>query len=320
MTLPPARIPDTGFTSFLDVPSARDLDAVSADVAVLGIPFGVPYHMRGVASNASEAPRAVRERSARFGRFFDHYDFDLEGTPLGGHAMTIVDCGDVPGDPRDLAGNAERATRAVRTLLDRGVVPIVLGGDDSVPPLVLRAYEGRGPVHVLQIDAHLDFRDEVDGIRDGYSSPMRRVSEMPWVARIVHVGLRGVGSARPQDVADSRAAGNALITAREVREQGVGRVLEQFPEEAAYFVTLDCDGLDPSVMPGTSAPLPGGLSFYEAADLLRGLARRGRVVGMDVTEHFPALDVDGITSLAITRLIMNLMGEMARSGRLASSR
>ncbi|MEE8273966.1 MAG: agmatinase [Alphaproteobacteria bacterium] len=314
MPLPLNAVPEGDFESFLGAPTAPDLDALDADFAVIGIPFGVPYGIAGVASDASRAPRAVRARSVRFGRLLDHYDFDFDGALFDGRGVRLVDCGDVPADPRDLAANAARATEAIRTIRARGAVPLVLGGDDSIPPLVLRAYRGSGPLHVLQIDAHLDFRDEVDGIGDGYSSPMRRASEMDWVARIVHVGLRGVGSARAQDVADSREAGNALITARMVREGGVGRVLEEFPAGAEYFITLDCDGLDPSVAPGTSAPMPGGLSFDAAAELLRGLARRGRVVGMDVTEHFPSLDLHGITSLAITRLIVNLMGEMIRSG------
>jgi agmatinase len=190
----------------------------------------------------------------------------------------------------------------------------VLGGDDSIPALVLRGLEDRGPIHVLQIDAHIDFREEIDGIREGYSSPMRRASEMPWVGRIVHVGLRGVGSARFADVADSQKLGNALITAREVREIGVEGVLQEFPRGARIYIAIDCDGLDPSVMPGTSCPMPGGLSFYEAAGLIQGLVHRGQVVGIDFAEFFPALDIQGITALAITRLITIFIGTMVREG------
>jgi agmatinase len=314
MALPLVQIPDTDFTSFLGFPAVTDLERLEAEFAVLGIPFGVPYDMRGAASGASEGPQAVRKRSARFGRFLDHYDFDLGGELLAGRSVRIVDCGDVPADPRDLAGNAGRAVAAVRRVVERGAVPIVLGGDDSIPALALQAFEGRGPIHVLQIDAHIDFREEIKGIREGYSSPMRRASEMPWVERIVHVGLRGVGSARCADVADSRKFGNALITAREVREMGVERVIKEFPEGARIFIAIDCDGLDPSVMPGTSCPMPGGLSFYEAAGLIQGLIHRGRLVGIDFAEFFPALDIQGITALAITRLITILIGTVVRKG------
>jgi agmatinase len=317
MNLPLLKISEQDFTSFLRIPIVTDLAALAADFAIVGVPFGVPYDMKGVASGASEAPTAIRECSARYGRFLNHYDFDLGGEFLNGSSARVVDCGDVPADPRDLAGNAARATAAIRSIVNRGTVPIVLGGDDSIPGLALKAFEGADPIHVLQIDAHLDFRDEVDGIRDGYSSPMRRASEMPWVQKIIHVGLRGVGSARPEEVAASKKAGNTLITAREVREKGVKHVLREFPEAANIFITIDCDGLDPSVMPGTSCPMPGGLSFHEAADIIQGLALRGNVVGMDVAEYFPSLDIQKVTALAIMRLIVILTGTIVRTRGLA---
>ena len=313
MNLPLVQISEQDFTSFLRIPTVTDLATLEADFAIVGVPFGVPYDMRGVASGASDAPMAIRQCSARYGRFLNHYDFDLGGEFLNGSSVRVVDCGDVPADPRDLVGNAARATAAIRSIVDRGSVPIVLGGDDSIPNMALKAFEGSDPIHVLQIDAHLDFRDENNGIRDGYSSPMRRASEMPWVEKIIHVGLRGVGSARPTDIADSKQAGNTLITAREVHEKGVKRVLREFPEAANIFITMDCDGLDPSVMPGTSCPMPGGLSFYEVADIIQGLAHRGKVLGMDVAEYFPALDVQRVTALAIMRLIVILIGTIVRA-------
>lgn len=305
-------VPRDPFPSFMGAPVETDLAALEADFAILGAPFGSPYHMQGVASDASEAPAAVRERSHRFGRMMAHHDFDFDGELLGGRDVRIVDCGDVIADPRDLEGNKARVTAAVEAILARGAIPIVLGGDDSVPPLAIRAYDGRGPVTVLQFDAHLDYRDEVGGIRDGYSSPMRRAAEMPWVERIVHVGLRGLGSARPQDVADSRAAGNLLIPAKRLKDDGVSCVLDAFEPGTKLFITLDCDGFDPAVMPGTSCPMPGGLTYWEGADIIAGVARKCDVVGMDYAEHFPSLDLHGITSLTLARLIATLIGTIVR--------
>jgi agmatinase len=297
--------------SFLSARPAGPIDALDAQFAVLGIPYGVPYSMHNIGGDTTDAPRAVRARSARFGRMLAHHDFDL-GRPLSAaSSLSLVDCGDVPGDPWDLTGNAARATDTVRRILARGAMPIVLGGDDSTTALALRGFEGRQAFTVLQIDAHIDYRDEVDGIREGYSSPMRRAAEMPWVKRIVHCGTRGVGSAGPLDVRDTLARGNAIVTAREVHAKGVGRVLEEFPPGEHYYVAFDCDGVDPAVMPGTSAPLPGGLTFDESADLLTGLARRGTVVGINFAEHYPSLDVNGITALAIVRLIVQLVGAIS---------
>ncbi len=300
--------------SFLGLPVQTDLSALAADFAILGARYGVPYDIHALAAGPTTAPAAVRQRSVRYGAMRGHFDFDTNGAMLP-EALKVVDCGDVAADPNDMVGNKTRVTAAVRTILERGATPIVLGGDDSIAALVLAAYEASGPITVLQIDAHLDFRDEVRGIRDGFSSPMRRASEMPWVDKIVHVGIRGVGSAREQDVADTLAAGNVIISARELREQGVARVLREFPEGGRYFVTLDCDGFDPSVMPGTGALMPAGMSYREGADLLLGLAQRGQVVGFDHTEYFPGLDVNGVTSLGLVRLIVTLM---AASGAAAS--
>ncbi|MDQ5839807.1 MAG: arginase family protein, partial [Chloroflexota bacterium] len=210
-------------------------------------------------------------------------------------------------DPADGPGNAARAEATIRGLLERGATPIVLGGDDSIPIPVIRAYGGQEPLIVLQVDAHLDFRDEVAGVTDGYSSPMRRASEMKHVTRVVQVGLRGVGSARTADVADARAAGGLLVTARELRERGVGWVLEQLPEGAAVFLAFDLDGLDPSLCPAVSAPLPGGLSWDEAGDLVSGAATRCHVVGAAFTELVPERDPSGYSALVAARLVIRLL-------------
>jgi agmatinase len=291
--------PDAGF---LGASVQPDLDLIDAEVAILGVPHGWPYPRPGATSGCADAPAAVRSRSQRLARFVGNWDFDLDG-PM--RLPTLVDAGDVPGDPVDGPGNAERTREAVAAILDRGAIPICIGGDDSVPIPILRAYEGRRPLTVVQVDAHLDFRDEVDGVREGYSSPMRRASEMPHVARIIQVGLRGVGSARASDVDTARAAGNVLVTARELRERGVSSLLAQLPADASVFVSFDCDGLDPSVAPAVSAPTPGGLSYVEAAELLAGIG--GRLAGAAFTEFVPALDVNGITALTVARLSSVLM-------------
>jgi agmatinase len=191
-------------------------------------------------------------------------------------------------------------------VLERGVVPLILGGDDSIPIPALRAFADRGPLHVLQVDAHLDFRDEVDGVRDGYSSPMRRAAEMAHVERILQVGLRGVGSARPGDVVDARSAGNVLVTARQLHRHGVPWLLEQVPADASVFLSFDLDGLDPSIMAAVSAPAPGGLGWDQAVELVHGIGPR--IAGAAFTEYVPAVDGTGIGALVAVRLAALLVG------------
>ena len=289
---------------FLGAPVETDLAGLHADVAILGVPFGWPYPRPGATAGCAEAPATVRLRSQPLARFLGHWDFDADA-PM--ELPSMVDVGDVPGDPADGPGNSAGTTAAVRTILEGGAIPICIGGDDSVPIPILRAYEGRGPLTVLQVDAHLDYRDEVDGIREGYSSPMRRAAEMPLVERIVHVGLRRVGSPRASDVEDSRAAGNVLITAREVRERGIGWVLGHLPTNASVFVSFDCDGLDPSVLPAVSAPAPGGIGYDDARGLLSGIGPR--LAGAVFTEYVPARDVNELSALVVTRLICALLSE-----------
>lgn len=303
--------PPEGGATFLGAPYVAELAQGAADFAVVGLPFGQPYRMRQVHYGASEALRAIRDRSQRLGAMLSHYDFDF-GCAFAEMKLRLVDCGDVTGDPRDIAGNAARATAAVRRILDAGAVPLVLGGDDSITALSIAAFAARAPLTVVQIDAHLDYRDEVDGIRDGYSSPMRRAAEMPFVERIIHVGARGVGSARRQDLDDTLARGNRIVTPAELRARGVEAVLGYLAEGAHYYIAFDCDGLDPSVMPGTSAPVPGGLRYEEAAALFLALGRKGRFAGCNIAEHYPALDVNQITALGIARLLMTAMAGTRR--------
>jgi len=283
---------------FLGAPVETDPGRLEAEVAVLGVPYGWPYPGPRSTVGCAVAPTAVRRRAARLARFDGHWDFDLQG-PM--RLRRLVDAGDVPGDATDGPGNSATITASVAAILERGAVPICIGGDDSVPIPILRAFAGRGPLTVVQVDAHLDFRDEVDGVREGYSSPMRRASEMPHVARVIHVGLRGVGSARPSDVDDAVAAGNLLVTARELRERGVAWLLDRLPPAASVFLSFDCDGLDPSVVPAVSAQAPGGLSYVEAVDLVAGL--RDRLVGAAFTEYVPALDVNDVSALVLARLM-----------------
>ena len=279
-------------------------------IAVIGVDHATPYEA-GKPSHSAGAPAALRAALAGYNRDPEHYDFDIGGLRPDG----AVDCGDVPSDPGDPGGNRESITGAVRALLDAGAVPVVLGGDDSVVIPMLRAFEGHGPLTVVQIDAHLDWRDEVRGERYGWSSPMRRASEMGWIRGMVQVGLRGVGSARAGEVADARAWGSRLVPAADVHRHGMARALDLVETDAACLVTLDCDGLDPSILPGVAARAPGGLLYWQVLELLAGLAAKCRIVGFDLVELAPARDPSGISTLTAARLACNAIAAIATSQR-----
>ncbi len=322
--------PRRAFKSFLDWPLALDLDALDAHVAILGVPYGDPYSIDEVTNDQTNAPTAVRQASDRISTGPDQWDFDLGGTVLDGRAVKTVDCGDVPGEARDLDGHYRRAEAAVRKILAAGALPITIGGDHGVPIPVLRAFAGAsggagegagegaaevaGPVTLVHIDAHLDWRDEVNGAREGYSSPIRRASEMAHVGEIFQIGLRAQGSARAEEVDAALSYGAHLITAFELHDTGMAAVLARIPDGGRYYLTIDADGLDPAVMPAVAAPAPGGVTYHQACKLIQGLVTKGRVVGMDIVEITPKRDVNAISAITAGRMIVNLVGAAARAG------
>ncbi|MEQ8818538.1 MAG: arginase family protein [Thalassobaculum sp.] len=283
--------------TFLGVPFAAG--AAGADVAVIGVAHATPY-MPGRPSHAAEAPGAVRSALGWYGADTTRWDFDAGGPLLGGARM--VDLGDVPGDLFDGAGNRARIAAAVAGVLAAGAVPLVLGGDDSVPIPVLEAYDGWDGLTVVQVDAHIDWRDEVDGVTQGFSSTMRRASEMAHVRRIVQIGARGPGSARAEEVEAARRWGAVLHTARDVHARGVGPALEAVPAGSDVFLAIDVDGIDPAVVPGVILPAFGGLGYQQVLDVILGVAARARIVGVDFVEYVPAKDPSGIGAKAIARL------------------
>lgn len=300
---------------FMGFPRCTDLRTLAADVAIIGAPVATPYPALG--TYAATAPTAIRAGIEDFIGARSHFDFDLAGPLLRDGSLRVVDCGDVAGDPADASGNRERISASVRAILDAGAVPVVLGGDDSVPIPVFQAFEGGGPFSIVQVDAHIDWRDEVEGERYGLSSPMRRASEMPWVERIVQVGARGVGSARESDYRDACAWGAHIIGAQEFHRRGIAPVLDLIPSRAHVLVTIDCDGLDPAVMPAVIGPAPGGLSYWQVVELLQGIAAKAVIAGFDLVEFMPDRDPNGLAALTAARLVCNAIGLIVRGRTVA---
>jgi len=298
--------------TFAGFPGFEDLDSLSADVVILGIPDGVPYQP-GEKSPSHDAPTAIRRQSMRYPEDVNSWDFDLNSTLLAGSNLQVVDCGDLPGDTNDPEGNLQRGTRAIKKILEAGAVPVILGGDDSIPNMVFPAFEGHGSMNIVQIDAHIDWRHEVNGVTHGFSSPMRRASELPWIDRIIQVGARGTGTARTEEYQAALDYGARIITAYELRKSGIGAVLEQVPSGVPCYLTIDCDGLDPGIMPGVCSPSPGGLDYYEMIDLMRGIQEKAGLAGLNLVEYVPNKDINQMGEITAMRIIWNFIGAMAKA-------
>lgn len=306
--------PRREFQSFHDFPICLDLDSLDANIAILGIPYGAAYSVDEISNDQANAPTHIRRHCERALRGLDRWDFDIGGTLLNGQLIKIVDCGDIVGDPADLPEQRRRAKRAVKKILAAGALPIVLGGDHSIPIPVFRAYEGRGPITLVQVDAHIDWRDEINGVREGLSSPMRRASEMAHFDKIFQIGLRAAGSARAEEVAAALAWGAILVPDIELQQIGMEAVLARIPDGRQYYLTIDADGIDPTIMPAVAGPAPGGVTYAQIRTLIHGLVTKGRVVGMDIVEITPKRDVNGISAITAGRLIVNLIGQAVRAG------
>ncbi len=296
--------------TFLGIDACNDLSRLASPIALIGAPCATPY--RSVGAYCANGPKAIRQGIAAFTANREHHDFDCGGRIFPVPALAAADCGDLDDDEADAATNRKTIKEAISTILQRGAVPVVLGGDDSIPIPMLAAYSGTDICTILQIDAHIDWRDSYDGEHYGLSSTMRRASEMDHIGGIVQVGQRGIGSARPQDLDDANEWGAKLISAREVHRSGVQPALQHIPDGANVIVCLDCDGLDPSIMPGVIGRAPGGLSYWQVVDLLEGVASKARIAGMALVEFMPERDLDGIGALTAGRIVATAMGLISR--------
>ncbi len=301
-------------TTLFNFPFNDDLENLQADIVILGLPFGMPYSMAEVSNDQSNAPTAIRRASTLAVESLRRWDFDLGGTLLDDKEIKVVDCGDIIAHPGNIDGHYQKTESAVRKILATGAMPICLGGDHGVPIPVFRAFENYGPIHLIQLDAHLDWRDHLNGEKEGYSSPIRRASEMSHVDQIFQIGLRCQGSARTEDMNAALDYGANLITVHELNDSGIDAILSKIPDGERYYLTIDADGLDPSVMPAVAGPAPGGITYLQARKLIHGLVNKGTVVGMDVVEITPSRDINQISSITAGRLIANLIGASVRAG------
>lgn len=296
--------------TFFDLPAAQP-GASAARVQILSAACATPY--ASVGAYCAAAPAALRAASGDYAPNFAHWNFDVGG-PVLPDGVQAVDCGEVAVNADDAAGNRASIRAAIAAIVASGGVPVLVGGDDSVPLPMLEALSGLGPMSILQIDAHVDWRDEVQGERFGLSSTMRRAQEMGHVDRIVQVGQRGIGSARAADVADAVAAGVVFVPAAEVHRDGIARAVSALPEGQPVAICLDLDALDPSVMPGVIGRTAGGLTYAQVLDLISSAATRGPVVAFDMVEFMPERDVDGIGALNAAQLLAAVVGVIARQG------
>jgi agmatinase len=265
-------------------------------VTLLGVPFDAASSFRRGAAGGPQAIRAALRSPA--GNWWTERLVDLAAEGA------LVDAGDLDLSETTPAQARAGIEKGVAQVLDSGATPLVLGGDHSITYPVLRAVRRRHTrLSVLHVDAHPDVYDVFEGDRYSHACPFARVLEEGLTDRLVQVGIRALtGAQRIQlerfdvQVIDMRAW-----------------VVGQRPEiPGPVYISIDLDGLDPAHAPGVAHLEPGGLTTRDVIGLVQDLS--GPVVGADVVELNPELDVRGVTAAAAAKLVKELADRMCALG------
>lgn len=286
---------------FLDLgPEERDPD--KAAVCILPVPYD---RTSSWGKGADQGPASLIEAS----NFVELYDIETASEPYRWGIATLPAL-EFGGSPEELAGRVEER---VGELLDRGRLPVVVGGEHSVTVGAARAAAARFPaLSVLQVDAHADTRESYEGSPYNHACVMARVRES---CPIVQVGIRSLDTAEVEALRPER-----VIFAHEIaaeRRSSKAEVQPWYERAVALltdvvYVTIDLDAFDPSVIPATGTPEPGGLDWYEVNALLRTVARSRRIVAFDVVELLPGHPPSAFTA---AKLAYRFLAEIFAGGR-----
>ena len=298
-------LPFVGVSTFAKRELVTDWSQINADVVVLGAPFDFGTQWR---AGARFGPRGIRDASTLFS--FGHsgaYDHEDDVTYLT-EDVKIVDIGDADIIHTDTIKSHKNIEKGVRSILKAGALPVVLGGDHSVNIPCVNAFSNSGPIHILQIDAHLDFVDERHGVKYGHGNPMRRAAEKNYVTGLTQVGIRNVSSTSKEGYEDAKAMNSDILSVRQTRKIGPKNLVGRIPKDSNVYVTIDIDAFCPSIAPGTGTPSHGGFLYYEVLEILQHLSKQNKVVGIDLVEVAPDYDHSGSTTILAAQILLNFLG------------
>jgi len=250
----------------------------------------------------------VREASTLFS--FGHagaYDHEDDAIYLPG-SVRMIDMGDADIVHTDTMKSHANIEAGVRAALTGGALPVTIGGDHSINIPCINAFDDQGDIHILQIDAHLDFVDERHGVRYGHGNPMRRAAEKSYITGLTQVGIRNVSSTAKEGYEDARSRGSDILSVRQARALGPQGVIDRIPQGARVYITIDIDAFCPSIAPGTGTPCHGGFLYYDVLEMMQAVAQRHEVVGVDLVEVAPDYDPTGSTSILAAQILLNTLG------------
>lgn len=297
-----------GIPTFMRANHCTDFDKLTAEFAVIGVPFdeGSPF-----APGARFAPRSIREHSLRFGTK-GLYDIEADRVlaPDLVSSGRLADCGDVDVWPTNPQRTFRNLTEAVSAIRSNGARPVVIGGDHSITYPILQAFDTS--VHVIHLDAHMDYGATTDELRHTNGQAFRQLHALAHVEGLTQIGIRSFRT-RPSDVRDARANGSTIVTMPKLRDQGAAGALLHIPDGAAVYVSIDVDAYDMSLVPGCVSAEPDGMRFDELIDIVEIASTRFDVLGFDFVEVNPLLDVGtGVTSYLGALTIAHFLSSLSK--------
>jgi agmatinase len=267
-------------------------DYDNSKVVVLPVPYDGTATLK---AGSRDGPMAIIEAS----RWLELYDEET-GKNYSGIGICTLDELEVVDDAGKMVS---RVREAVKTLLDDGKKIIMLGGEHSISSGSVQAHKEKyADLTVLHIDAHADLRDELAENKHNHGCAARRISE---ICPIVSVGIRSIGEEEAEFAKKSKNV--KIFYAKDIQSgtEWMDEIVDTLGNNV--YLTFDVDGLDPSIMPATGTPVPGGLLWYPVLELLRKVGSKKNVVGFDIVELMPLPGIQAPDILA-AKLVYKLIG------------
>ena len=277
-------------------------DATGLDACFVGIPMDIGASNR---SGTRHGPRQIRAESV----MLRPYNMATGAAPF--EAMQVADIGDVPINTFDLKKTVDIITAFHAGILAKGCIPLTMGGDHTLTWPILRAIKAKhGPVALIHVDAHADINDTMFGEKVAHGTPFRRAWEDGCLLndKVFQIGLRGTGYA-PADFDWGRAQGWTVVQAEDCWHKSLVPLMADIRTKigaAPVYLTYDIDSLDPAFAPGTGTVEIGGLTIWQALEIIRGCAGLN-IVGCDLVEVSPPYDPSGNTALVGANLLYEML-------------
>lgn len=289
-----------GPATMMRLPTAHSAEGL--DACFVGIPMDIGTSNR---PGTRLGPRQIRDES----RMIRPFNMATGAAPF--QRMQVADIGDVPINTFDLKKSVDIIETHYHSILKHGTIPLTLGGDHTLTWPILRAIKAQhGPVALIHVDAHADTNEEMFGETVAHGCPFRRAWEDDCLQnnRVFQIGLRTTGYS-PDDFNWGRDKGWTVVQAEECWHKSLVPLMQQVKAtigDAPVYLSFDIDSLDPAFAPGTGTVEPGGLTIWQAYEIVRGCAGLN-LVGADLVEVSPPYDPSGNTALIAANLLYEML-------------